>query len=144
MWGLSIFQVTLTSEFSRIFGDAKQGDESTKPESEGQRPATGRSRKKRKIALLKVDVEGDEVRVLEGITAQWWYEIEQVVVEVQDERDERNAEHQDDGTDKAEHVGSVETVVMLLRSAGFDLVAARQSRYAGNPLNNKIVVAVRK
>ena len=42
------------------------------------------------IALLKVDVEGAELEVLQGVGAGWWQRIERVVVEVHDVANRRH------------------------------------------------------
>jgi FkbM family methyltransferase len=62
------------------------------------------------IALLKVDVEGDELAVLEGMSADCWTRVKQVVVEVIDAP----------GTDR------LRRVVCLLEAKGYVVASTRQ------------------
>jgi FkbM family methyltransferase len=62
------------------------------------------------IALIKVDVEGDELEVLEGISEEDWPRIQQVVVEVTDSP----------GTYR------LQRTVCLLEAKGFSVSSARQ------------------
>ena len=60
------------------------------------------------IALLKIDVEGDEEQVLHGLSASRWRTVQQVVIEVHDVD------------------GRLERVCTLLRSHGFRVEATQQ------------------
>lgn len=73
------------------------------------------------IDLLKVDVEGDELEVLQGVQAEDWKKIQQVVIEVNDIDDRLNQ------------------VKTLLEASGFQKTIAIQSewnRYLGSRVTN--------
>ena len=65
----------------------------------------------KKIDLLKIDVEGAELDVMQGIETEQWKIVRQVVAEVHD------------------HEGRLQAVQDLLRSAGFDVTVEQEEMF---------------
>ncbi len=77
------------------------------------------------IDLLKIDVEGEEYEVLQGISHNQWSKIKQVVVEVDDRE------------------GRVDTIQKLLTTYGFD-ITIEKNNLVPDTLDNFNVYAVRR
>jgi FkbM family methyltransferase len=70
------------------------------------------------IALLKIDVEGSELAVLEGLSKQDWDKIRQVVIEVHDEN------------------GALENMLDVFRVRGYHVVVEQAPYLAGSSIYN--------